>query len=255
MGKNCLSLILVMVIFSLHFTILILITFLGYPRLVQIYFQYINFVYKIMHFVILMPINSQFRIYLRGRSYTKGWVKMVFIPFHLLLLFNLHLHPLSIQVALLLFLHKLYFGIKGLGILVPRYCILPYCILPYPLSIQVALSNVPSIIIFGSSDICSQCVSCISAKCTNFLFQNMYLVLLLLWNQFILMLGALLLLYLYLNTSFMWYLLMILLVLLGYSCLNISLMCLVCFYILSLLLRISSIPKSRLWGLMVVVNF
>ena len=74
MGKNNLSLILVMVIFSLHFTISILITFLGYPRLVQIYFQYINFVYKIMHFVILMPISSQFRIYLRGRSYANGWV-------------------------------------------------------------------------------------------------------------------------------------------------------------------------------------
>ena len=168
--------------------------------------------------------------------------------------FNLHLHPLSIQVALLLFLHRLYFGIKGLGILVPRYCILPYCILPYPLSIQVALSDVPSNIIFGSSDICSQCVSFVSAKCTNFLFQNMYPVLLFFWNQFIMMFGALLLLYLYLNTGFMWYLLMILLILHGYSSLNISLMCLVCFYILSLLLRISSIPKSRLWGLMVVVN-
>ena len=68
MGKNYLSLILVMVSFSLHFTISILITFLGYYRLLQTYFQWIKFFYKIMPFVILMSINSQFRIYLRGKG-------------------------------------------------------------------------------------------------------------------------------------------------------------------------------------------
>ena len=64
MGKNYLSLILVMVSFSLNFTISILITFLGYHIFLQNYFQCIKFVYKIIPFVILRPISSQFRIYL-----------------------------------------------------------------------------------------------------------------------------------------------------------------------------------------------
>ena len=125
MGKNYQLLILGMVSFLLLYTISTLITSLGYHRLLQIYFQCISFVYKIAPFVILMLIDSQFRIYLRGKSYTKGYLKMGSILFHPLLLFHLHLHPLSIPSVLLLFLLRPCFGTKDLGILVPKFYIWP----------------------------------------------------------------------------------------------------------------------------------
>ena len=73
------------------------------------------------------------------------------ILFNPLLLFHHHLHPLSIQVVLLLFLLRLCFGIKDLGTLVPRFCILPY--------LMYTLLTFLLLVIFFS-----QYVSCISAK-------------------------------------------------------------------------------------------
>ena len=194
-----------------------------------------------MPLVILMSINSQFRIYLQGRSYTKGWVKMVSIPFLLLLLSTLHLHLLSLQAILLLFLLKLCFGTKGLAIHAQRCCILPYLIFLLFIFLLLVIYVNSVFLVYVP-------------RCTDFLFQNMHLVPLFLWKWFILMFRALLLLIMYLNIDSIWSLLMILLFLHGFSCLNISLMCLMYLLILSRWLRTNSILKSRPKGLIMVVS-
>ena len=127
--------VLVMVFFTklLLLIILGLMAYYEYLILLPIYSLFIKFVCKTMPSVILMLIDFQSRIYLRGRSFTKAYVKMVSIPFlhhHLstlpplqTLLLQLLLHPQLLLCHLLLLL-KFCSGTIGLVIQVLNFFIL-----------------------------------------------------------------------------------------------------------------------------------
>ena len=133
MVKSFLLLTFVVVSYVLPLIILGLMVYLEFLILHPIYSLFINFPCKTMLFVILMPIDFSFRIYLWGRSSMKDWVKMVstlfpHLPPHLsILLLTLPLRFLNhhrLLVYHLLVLLKFYFGTKDVDILVQNFFIL-----------------------------------------------------------------------------------------------------------------------------------
>ena len=129
--KSSLLLTLIMVSYVIPLIILGLMVYLEFLILHPIYSLFINFACKTMLVVILMLINSPFRIYLRGRSSTKDWVKMVSTLFHhsllsilLLTLLLKFLNHLRFLVCRLVILLKFCFGIKDLDTQVQSFFIL-----------------------------------------------------------------------------------------------------------------------------------
>ena len=131
MVKNSLSLTLVMVSYVHLLTTLSMMVYLEFLILLPIYYLSINFVCKTMHFATLILLDSLFKIYQRGRSFTR-MVSTLFLH-HLLCTYPIPLpflpHKFISLHKLLLVLLKFLSGITDLDIRLPNSFILLFSLL------------------------------------------------------------------------------------------------------------------------------
>ena len=153
MVKNSLSLTLVMVSYVHLLTTLSLMVYLEFLILLPIYYLSINFVCKTMHFATLILLDSLFKIYLRGRSFTR-----ICLPYSCTIFF-----------ALIQFYYLFY--LTGSSVFTVFASSAQISLWHNRLGHQIAkllhstIQSVNPDFTFNKIDVCcSSCTSCISAK-------------------------------------------------------------------------------------------